>query len=221
MADDTIQDRACLDLARPADKAWYAPSTLPVGVLLAPERRVCAVRPSIVFRPVVGRVHDNGVVGDSQFFELVEYNPDLLLLGLLLHPFESAVGNLFVDGFHALLGQRAGINDDLPALAVGETVKHTAGSELLPEFGVFGIVGQLRLFLGVEVVEIAEEFIEAMYGGQEFIPIPQMVFAELAGGVAKWLEKFGDCRVFLLQSNRGSGHGDLGQARADRVLSGY
>src|SRR4051794_39842976 len=260
MADDAVQDRACLDLARPANEAWYAPSTLPVGVLLAPERRVCAVRPSVVLRSVVGRVHDNGVVGDSQFFELVEYHPDLLVMDdhaiairvlsaltevlfcdmgpkmhsrrvipqeerlllfcLLLHPFESALGNLFVDGFHAFLGQRAGINDGLPALAVGETVKHTAGSELLSEFGVFGIVGQLRLFLGVEVVEIAEEFIEAMYGGQEFIPIPQMVFGELAGGVAKWLEKVGDCRVFLLQSNRGSGHADLGQARADRVLTG-
>src|SRR4051795_3347012 len=260
MADDTIKERACLDLARPANEAWYTPSALPVGVLLAPEWRVCAVRPSVVLRSVVGRVHDNGIVGDSQFFELVEYHPDLLvmddhaiaiwvlsalaevlfcdmgpkvhgrrvipkekrllLLCLLFHPFESAAGNLFVDGFHAFLGQRAGINDGLPALAIGETVKHTAGSELLPEFGVFGIVGQLRLFLGVEMVEIAEEFIESMYGWQEFIPIPQMVFAELAGGVAKWLEKFGDCRVFLLQSNRGSGHADLGQARADRVLTG-
>src|SRR3954447_22312982 len=260
MADDTIQDRACLDLARPANEAWYAPSTLPIGVLLASERRVRAVRPRVVLRPVVGRVHDNGVVGDSQFFELVEYHPDLLvmddhaiairvlsaltevffcdmgpkmhsrrvipqeerllLLCLLLHPFESAVGNLFVDGFHAFLGQRAGINDGLPALAIGETVKHTAGSELLPEFRVLGIVGQLRFFLGVEVIEIAEEFIEAMHSWQEFIPVPEMVLAELAGGVAEWLEKFGDCRVFLLQSNRGSRHADLGQARADRVLTG-
>src|SRR4051812_22314404 len=80
MADNAIQDRACLDLAWPADEAWYAPSTLPVGVLLAAERRVCAVRPSIVFRPVVGRIHDNGVVGDPQFVELVEYHPDLLIM---------------------------------------------------------------------------------------------------------------------------------------------
>src|SRR5215211_6792700 len=133
MADDAVQDRACIDLARPADEAWYAPSALPVGILLAPERRVCAIRPSVVLRSVVGRVHDNGVVGDSQFVELVEYHPDLLvmddhaiairvlsalaevlfcdmgpevhsrrivpkekrlfLLGLLLHPFESAVGD--------------------------------------------------------------------------------------------------------------------------------
>src|SRR3954452_21882215 len=77
MADDAVQDRAGLDLARPAKEAWHAPSALPVGVLLAPERRVCAVRPSVVIRPVVGRVHDNSVVGDSQFVELDEYHPDL------------------------------------------------------------------------------------------------------------------------------------------------
>src|SRR4051795_1502164 len=157
MADDTIKERACLDLARPAKEAWHAPSTLPVGVLLAPERRVCAVRPSVVLRPVVGRVHDNGVVGDSQFFELVEYHPDLLvmddhaiairvlsaltevlfcdmgpemhsrrvvpqeerlvLLCLLLHPSQGSIGDLFVNGFHALFGQWAGIDDGLPAFA--------------------------------------------------------------------------------------------------------
>src|SRR3954451_2916585 len=167
MADNAIQDRAGLDLARPAKEAWHAPSTLPIGVLLAPERRVCAVRPSVVLRSVVGRVHDNGVVGDSQFVELVEDHPDLLVMDdhaiairvlsalaevlfrdmgpkmhsrrvipqeerlllfcLLLHPFESAVGNLFVDGFHALLGQRSGINAGLLALSVGETVRYIAG----------------------------------------------------------------------------------------------
>src|SRR5215212_6378222 len=171
MADDTIQDRACLDLARPADEAWYAPSTLPVGVLLAPERRVCAVRPRVVLRSVIGRVHDNGVVGDSQLFELVEDHPDLLvmddhaiairvlsaltevlfcdmgpemhsrrvvpkekrllLLCLLLHPSQGPIGDLFVDGFHTFLGQRTGVDDGLPALAVGKTVNHTAGSEFL------------------------------------------------------------------------------------------
>src|SRR3954466_14628099 len=240
MADNAIQDRAGLDLARPAKEAWHAPSTLTVGVLLAPERRVCAVRPSVVLRPVVGRVHDNSVVGDSQFFELVEYHPDLLvmddhaiaiwvlsalaevlfcdmgpkvhsrrvipkekrllLLCLLLHPSQGPIGDLFVDGFHAFLGQRAGINDGLPALAVGKTVKHTAGSELLPEFRVFGIVGQLGLFLGVEVIEIAKEFIEAMHSWQEFIPVPQMVLAELAGGVAEWLGEFGGCRGLLFEA---------------------
>ena len=31
----------------------------------------------------------------------------------------ARVGDLLVDGFHALLGQRAGVLDRLPALAVG------------------------------------------------------------------------------------------------------
>src|SRR5271154_5573843 len=46
-----------------------------------------------------------------------------------------------------------------------------------------------------------------------------MVFAELAGGVAQWLEQFGDSRVFLLQADGGAGHADLGQTRADRILA--
>src|SRR4051812_45219349 len=80
MADDAVQDRACLDLARPPHEAWHTPSALPVGVLLAPERCVCTVGPSVVLRSVVGGVHDDSVIGDAQFFELVEYHPDLLVV---------------------------------------------------------------------------------------------------------------------------------------------
>src|SRR5277367_532485 len=46
-----------------------------------------------------------------------------------------------------------------------------------------------------------------------------MVLAELAGGVAERLEEFRDSRVFLLQADGGTGHADLGQTRADRVLA--
>ena len=123
-------------------------------------------------------------------------------------------------GFHALLGQRAGVLDRLPALAVGHAVEHAAGSELLLERRILRIVGQFRFFLGVQVIEIAEEFVEAVHGRQVFVAVAEMVLAELAGGIAERLEQFGDGRVFLLQSDGGAGHADLGQARADRVLAG-
>ena len=129
--------------------------------------------------------------------------------------------DLFVDGFHALLGQRAGVRDRLPALAVGQAVEHAARSELLLEFRILGIVGQFRFFLGVEVIEVAEEFVEAVHARQVFVPIAQMVLAELAGGVAERLKQLSDGRVFLLQANGGAGHADLGQAGADRVLAAY
>src|SRR5215475_8091314 len=46
-----------------------------------------------------------------------------------------------------------------------------------------------------------------------------MVLAELACGVAKRLEHFGDGRIFFLQSDRRAGHTDLRETRADRVLA--
>ena len=132
----------------------------------------------------------------------------------------ARVGDLLVDGFHALLGQRAGVLDRLPALAVGHAVEHAARSELLLELRILGIVGQLRFFLGVQVIEVAEELVEAVHGRQVFVAVAEMVLAELAGGVAERLEQLGDGRVFLLQADRGAGHADLGQAGADRVLAG-
>ena len=165
----------------------------------------------ILFGDVGAEVHRRRVVPEEE---------RLVRLGLLLHPREGAIGDLLVDGLHALLGQRAGVLDRLPALAVGQAVEHAARAELLLERRVLGIVGQLGLFLGVQVIEIAEEFVEAVHGRQEFVAVAQVVLAELAGGVAERLEQFGDGRVFLLQADRGAGHADLGQAGADRVLAG-
>ena len=88
------------------------------------------------------------------------------------------------------------------------------------ELGILGIIGQLRLFLGVEVIEVAEELIEAVHRGQIFVAIAQVVLAELAGGVAERLEQLGDGGVFLLQADGGARHADLGEAGADRVLAG-
>src|SRR5271169_498422 len=47
-----------------------APSAFPVGVLLRSEGRVGAIRPGVVLWAVVGGVHDDGVVGDTQRIEL-------------------------------------------------------------------------------------------------------------------------------------------------------
>jgi hypothetical protein len=50
-------------------------------------------------------------------------------------------------------------------------------------------VRQLGLLLGVEVVEVAEELVEAMDRGQELVPVAEVVLAELPGGVAQRLER--------------------------------
>ena len=99
-------------------------------------------------------------------------------------------------------------------------MQHAARSELLLERRILGIVGQLRFFLGIQVIEIAEELVEAVHGRQIFIAVAEVVLAELAGGVAERLQQLGDGRVFLLQADGGAGHADLGQAGADRILAG-
>ena len=63
-------------------------------------------------------------------------------------------------------------------------------------------VGHLRLLLGIEVVEIAEELVEAVIGRQILIAVAEMVLAELAGRIAQRLKRLGDGDVALLQANR-------------------
>ena len=70
------------------------------------------------------------------------------------------------------------------------------------------------------MVERAVELIEPVDGGQVFIAVAQMVFAELAGGVALRLEQLGNGHVAELQTLRRAGQADLGVARAQTALAG-
>ena len=102
----------------------------------------------------------------------------------------------------------------------GLAVQHAARAELGAERRVLRVVRQFRLFLGVEVVEVAVELVEAVHGGQELVAVAQVVLAELAGGIALRLQQLGDRRVFLLQPYRGARQADLGQAGAQAGLAG-
>ncbi len=57
----------------------------------------------------------------------------------------------------------------------------------------------LGLLLGVEVVQVAEELVEAVHGRQELVEVAEMVLAELPGRVAERLEQLGDRRVLGVQ----------------------
>jgi hypothetical protein len=102
----------------------------------------------------------------------------------------------------------------------GLALHDTARAEVRAEGGIARVVKILRFFLGVEVVEITEEFVEAVHGGQKFVAVAQMVLAELAGGVALLLQQFRDGRVSRLQPNLDTGNSDLGKAGAERRLAG-
>ncbi|MNL17509.1 hypothetical protein D3C87_1386050 [compost metagenome] len=122
-------------------------------------------------------------------------------------------GGFVVDGFHALGGQCAGVFD----LAVGVAVDHATGSPGFDEVRVvLGPVRALGFFFGVEVVQVAEELVEAVVGRQEFILVAQVVLAKLAGGVALGLEGLGEGDVAFLDTDRCPRHADLGQAGAQR-----
>src|SRR5262249_2366720 len=138
----------------------------------------------------------------------------------LIDETERMFGDLFVDCFHALHGERSGVLDLLSALAVSPAVQHAAGAKSLPELRVAWIVGVLRLLLGIEVVEVAEKLVEAMRCGEKLVLVAQMVLAELAGGVAQRLQQFGDGWILRPNSDIGPGHPDLCQAGADWVLPG-
>ena len=131
---------------------------------------------------------------------------------LPLHVVDGRSRGLVVDRLHALLGERAGVLDGLLAdlaearidggvVPVGRLAAQDAARAELGAIGrVLGIVRQLRLFLGVEVVEVAEELIEAVHGRQRFVAVADVVLAELAGGIAevlharrRWRDRAGSC----------------------------
>jgi hypothetical protein len=79
-------------------------------------------------------------------------------------------------------------------------VKNAARAILVEEIGILGglrVVRVLRLLLGVEVVEIAKELVEAMHGGQKFVAIAEVILAELAGGIAERFKQISKCRVLF------------------------
>ncbi len=139
------------------------------------------------------------------------------LAGLVLAPDEvdGRGYGLVIHGLHALLGQRPRILD----LAVRSGLDHATRSELPTELGILWVVLVLGLLLGVEVVEVAEELVEAVVGRQVLVAVAEVVLAELAGGVALVLEQHGNCRVLDPHAFLGARQADLGESGAEHALA--
>jgi hypothetical protein len=58
---------------------------------------------------------------------------------------------------------------------------YTARTKPFFEFGILWIGALLRFLLGIQVIEIAEKFIETMRRRQIFIAVTKMIFAKLTG----------------------------------------
>ncbi len=59
-----------------------------------------------------------------------------------------------------------------------------ARTKLLLELGILRIVRVFGLFLGVEVIQVAEKLVEAVIRRQHLVAVAQVVLAKLAGDVA-------------------------------------
>ncbi len=145
--------------------------------------------------------------------------PGLAGFLLPLDEVRSGGDGLIVDRLHALFRQRTCVFDGLAPFAVGFALDHAAWAELLPEFRVLGIIAVFRLLLGVEVIEVAHEFVEAVVGRQVLVAVALMVFSELAGGVAHPLHHGGNGYVDLLPAFLGAGQPDLGHACPNRHVA--
>ncbi len=98
-------------------------------------------------------------------------------------------------------------------------VYDVARTEVGEELRSLRIVRIIRFFHGVEVVENAIEFVEAMHRGKVFIAVTKVVLADLRCCITVRLEQFGDRRILVLQTLLGGGHPYFQQTGAERRLS--
>ena len=85
---------------------------------------------------------------------------------------------------------------------------------------VLGVIDVFRFLLGIEVVEVAEELVEAVDGRQELIAVAEVVLAVLERHIVIIFQQLGDRRVFFLQAERRARQANLRQAGAKWRLSG-
>jgi hypothetical protein len=118
-----------------------------------------------------------------------EVHPDegrLARFRLPFNVFRRSLRDVVVDRLHSLLGQWACVNNRLLADAAearidggvvairGFAIEDAARSIPGPEFRGLRIVGQLRFLFGVEVIQVAVELVEAVYGRQEVVAVAEM-----------------------------------------------
>ena len=119
-----------------------------------------------------------------------------------------------------LICERAGVlnrllADAAPPRLLGRIIgigrlalQHATRSELLAELFA-GVRQSLRFFLGIEVIKIAVELVEAMDGREILVQVSQMVLPELSGRVALVLQELRHCHVAVLKPDWRAGHTDF------------
>src|SRR4030095_92824 len=108
------------------------------------------------------------------------------------------------------------VSSILPSAKVRSTPR---GPNLLRNSGSCGYQAVLRVFFGVEMIEIAEKLIEAMIGRQILVLVAKVVLAELTGSVSERLEQFGERCVTRLQAHGCGGNTHFREPGAQRALT--
>ena len=109
-------------------KAGNAIGAFPVRVLLAAERRRAGIRPGVVVRAVVGRVHDDRVIGDAEIVHQLQQFADMHVV------LDHAVAILVLAGDADVLGLHMGAEVHaraVPPHEEGLPVLHRVGDEAL------------------------------------------------------------------------------------------
>ena len=260
VGEEVVAHRAGRDHAGPADGAGHAIAALPVFILLAAEGRRAAIGPRELLGAVVGGIHHDRVVLDTEFLQFVEKLADhgvvlehavnvrreaalaltflfqvredvtargvppqeerLVGFSRLIEVVERALGNLLVDGLHALDRERAGALDLLGAVRIRPGVNDATRAVLLLQRRVLEVVGVFRLLLSIEVVERPKEFVEPVRRREMFVQVAEVVLAKLRRGIALRLEELRQRDIARLQTFLSAGQPHLEHSRAETTLSG-
>src|SRR5208337_3441218 len=292
-----VQDRARLDVTRPADDARTAVTAFPGLAFLTLERRDAAVRKGYCLGAVVAGEDDDGIVEFTHVFNLLQDVADVVvhllhprlvdapifaaprshhghvlirqhgrdvhahrvvkaekwLAGLLgvvaVEPINGAGRDFLLKAFRALQRHRTHVLVHLvllrpiggfapeqrtrrgqanAGLGVNRIrVWRDTGDRLLHARRRDGLLGralvdvwEAHLLHGIQVVEVAKVFLEAVRRRQGRWMVAQMVLAKLAGGVAEVQEELGDARSPGLQIGRAAGQLRRDQAGAQRIHAG-
>jgi len=97
---------------------------------------------------------------------------------------QRARKKLFIGSFHTFLCQWTRVL----YFAVRRSMEHSSWAEFLVKLRILGVKLALWFLFGIQVIEIAEKFIEAVVGWQVFITITEMVLTELPRHVAVILQ---------------------------------
>src|SRR6516164_2729975 len=142
-------------------------------------------------------VHPGRVEPDEEWLVCLRISVDELL---------GRTEKFLVNCRHSFDGQGTGVFYPLSAIGIGPGMDDAARTIFFLELRVLRIKIAFGLFLGVAVIKVSKEFIEAVIGRQMLIVIPEMIFSELARGVALGFQNVRDSRHPIRDAMWVAGH---------------